>query len=246
MAAVALLAAWRSKEPVRERLGLVPQSGRVVGRFKLATLAAFTTSVAYATLVFSALFMGPPPEGGAIANVITDGSWLMITLASIVLSVIPALVEEALFRGYLQRRFLKRWSPRVAITVSTLLFAVMHMDSWQHIIAVIPLGAVLGLLAYRTNSIKPGMLVHAIHNTAAVGFASLATALEPFIGVEALGLGVIGTIGVLGLIGLPAVISLLRKSKASATKPAEPLSVRRLELELPEFGFGSELTGTAA
>jgi membrane protease YdiL (CAAX protease family) len=38
-------------------------------------------------------------------------------LLSIILSVIPALVEESLFRGYLQRRFLQRWSPAVAISL---------------------------------------------------------------------------------------------------------------------------------
>src|SRR5947207_4191717 len=42
MAVVVLLAARRSKEPIRERLGLVPQTGRTFGSFKLATMAAFT------------------------------------------------------------------------------------------------------------------------------------------------------------------------------------------------------------
>lgn len=53
--------------------------------------------------------------------------------------MIPALVGETLFRGYLQRRFPKRWSPAVAISVSTLPFALMHMDSLEHIIAIVPL-----------------------------------------------------------------------------------------------------------
>ena len=60
------------------------------------------------------------------------------------------------------------WSPAVAIGVSTLLFAVLHFDSLQHIIDVVPLGIVTGLLAYRTNSVRPGMLVHGLHNAGAV------------------------------------------------------------------------------
>jgi hypothetical protein len=200
----------------------------------------------------SNLFVGPPPTGNPIAAVINNGSWWTITLLSILLSVIPALVEETLFRGYLQRRFLQRWSPAVAISVSSLLFALMHMDSLQHIIAVVPLGFVNGLLAYRTNSVKPGMLVHAIHNTGAVGFGALVTVLTPHIGEEAVGLLLIGTIGVLGLIGLPAVVSLLRSAKpqpAVETHAAEPvvesLSTRSRELSLPNYAIDSRLASSA-
>ena len=247
MAVVVLFAARRSKEPIKQRLGLVPQSGRTFGGFKLATMAAFTLSIAWATLIFSSLIVGPPPTDGPIADIINDGSWWTITLLSVILSVIPALVEESLFRGYLQRRFLQRWSPAVAISVSTLLFAVMHMDSLQHIIAVVPTGVVLGLLAYRTNSVKPGMLVHAVHNTGIVGFGALATVLSRHFGDEELGLLFIGMIGVLGLIGLPGVVSLLRSAKPSVATHIEPepavetVSVRIRELTLPGYASDSQL-----
>jgi membrane protease YdiL (CAAX protease family) len=247
MAVVVLYAARRSKEPVKQRLGLVPQTGRTLGRFKVATLAAFTMSVAYASFIFSSLLGSWSATASPISAVITDGSWWTITLVSIILSVIPALVEETLFRGYLQRKFLERWSPAAAISVSTLLFAVMHMDSPQHIIAVMPLGVVNGLLAYRTNSVKPGMLVHAIHNTGVIGFAALATVLTPHLGEEELGLLFIGMIGTLGLIGLPAVVSLLRSAKPSVPINAAPEvalespSLLSRELLLPSFTSDSQL-----
>jgi len=144
-------------------------------------------------------------------------------------------------------------SQKVQISVSSLPFAIMHMDSLQHIIAVVPLGVVTGLLAYRTNSVKPGMLVHAIHNTGAVGFAALAPVLTPHIGHEELGLLLIGTIGVLGLIGLPAVVSLLRSAKPqpsvkthAAPEPVvKPLSAWSRELSLPNFAVDSRLASPA-
>jgi membrane protease YdiL (CAAX protease family) len=250
LSVVVLLAARRSKEPVRERLGLLPQSGRVFGGFKLAKMAAFTISLALGSFILTSLFIGAP-RSNAIAAVIIDGSWWTITLLGIILSVIPALVEESLFRGYLQRRFLQRWSPAVAISVSTLLFALMHIDSLQHIIAVQPLGAVTGLLAYRANSIRPGMLVHAIHNVGVVGFASLTSVLMSHIGEEELGLVIMGTIGGLGLIGLPAVVSLLRSAKPTVAVhvvsegAAEKLSARLLEKQLAGLTIGSHLAGPA-
>ncbi len=260
MAAVVLFAARRSKESIKQCLGLLPPTGPPFSKSKLVMTAAFTLSTALAAAIIAVLAIGAPKTNSPITAVINDGSWWAITALSIVLSVIPALVEETFFRGYLQRRFLQRWSPVVAISVSTLLFALMHMDSLQHIIAVVPLGLVNGLLAYRTNSVKPGMVVHAIHNTGVVGIGALATALMPHIGEELVGMLLCGTIGVLSLIGLPAIVSLLRSAKPQAETPVvemtavatpavepimDPLSVRSRELSLPDYLIDSRLASSA-
>lgn len=211
MLLVAMFAGWRSKTPLKERLGLTPSTGRMFGRMSLATMAAFTLSAALASLFGSVLLLGEPPAN-PLGETINQGSLWTLTLVSLILSVVPSIAEEILFRGYMQRRMLQRWSPAVAIGVSTLLFALVHADSLQHIIAVVPLGLVLGMLAYRTGSVKPGMLVHALHNLGAVGFATLVRELAPTLGDEGLGLLLLGTIGLLALIGLPAIIWLLRRT----------------------------------
>jgi membrane protease YdiL (CAAX protease family) len=213
LAAVVLLAAWLSKEPLAQRLGLVKPSGRTFGGLQLAGMAAFTMAAATSVAIAMNLLLGAPAAGNAIDAVITDGSWWTITLLSLVLCMIPAVIEEIVFRGYIQRRFLQRWSPAVAIGVSSLLFALLHADSLPHIVAVVPLAVVTGLLAYRTNSVRPGMLVHAVHNAGAVGFGVLATVLVPHFGQDTAGLLTLGAIAVLGLAGLPAVVSLLRSAK---------------------------------
>lgn len=240
MAAVVLLAARRSSQPIKERLGLMPASGRRIGFIQLASLAAFTVSVAWASLIVGSLFFGAPPSGDTISNAVAGASLPTITLVSILLCVIAVVVEECLFRGYLQRRFLERWSPAVAISVSTLLFALTHLDSLQHIIAVLALGSVTGLVAYRTNSIRPSMIVHAIHNLAVVGFTSVAPILLATFGDETFGLMFLGMIVVLGLIGLPAVILLLRRDKPGLA--AEPSSV--WTPSLPQYAFDSHLAST--
>lgn len=238
--AIVLLAARMSKEPLRPRLGLVaPQSGSP-GLLRQASLAAFTVSAALASIVLSSLWLGSPPTNTPIAAVLADGSWWTITVASILLSVVPALVEEIAFRGYIQRRLLQRWSPAAAIGVTSLLFALLHVDSLQHIIAVIPLAIVTGLLAYRTNSVKPGMFVHAIHNTAAVAIGALAVALTPQLGDEGVGMLLLGSIVALGVIGLPAVIALVRNRPADA-----PVASPMGEVRLPELLTDSGLARQA-
>ena len=209
MLLVAMLAGWRSKTPMMERLGLVPQRGRTFGPMSLATMAAFTLSAALATLFGAVLLLGEPPAN-ALSETINQGSLWTLTLVSLILSLVPSIVEEILFRGYMQRRLLERWSPAAAIGVSTLLFALIHADSLQHIISVVPLGLVLGMLAYRTGSVKPGMLVHALHNLGAIAFATAVRELGPTLGDEGLGLLLAVKVGMLALIGLPAIIWLLR------------------------------------
>ncbi len=209
MLAVAMLAARRSPEPFKQRLGLVPATGHDVSRVKLALMAAFTVAMALGTAIGFSVLLGATPAATPVASLINNGSWWTITLLSVILSVVPALVEEIVFRGYIQRRLLQRWSPTVAIGVSTLLFAVLHADSLQHIVAVVPLGIVTGLLAQRTNSVKPGMLLHAIHNTAAVGIGALGVALTPVLGEAGVGMLIIGLIVALGLAGLPVVVALV-------------------------------------
>ena len=227
--AMVLLVAWQSDEPLKQRLGLLPPSGRKLGPLGLTMLAAFTLSAALATVIGSTLFVGEPPASPIGASV-EQGPWWTITLASVVLSLLPAVVEEIVFRGYIQRRLLQRWSPIAAIGVSTLLFAILHADSLQHIIAVIPLGIVTGLVAWRTNSSKPGMFLHAIHNAGAVGFSALARGLSSLVGDEGTGMALVGTIVVLSLIGLPAVIALLLRDRITTAPVSHVLPQTAVDL----------------
>lgn len=215
-ALVVLLAARQSNEPLRERLGLVPQPERELGASKAAMLACFTLSTALGFALAASMMFGGLPTN-SLTTTMTDGSWLAVMLVGVVLSLIPAVVEEVVFRGYIQRRLLQRWSPTVAIGVSTLLFAILHLDSWQHIVAVIPLGIVTGIAAQRTGSVKSGVLIHAIHNAGAVGFAALARVLTPLIGEEPTGVVVIGVVLAMGAVGLWGIISLRRTLPTPAT-----------------------------
>lgn len=249
---VTLLAGGLSKEPTKDRLGLLPQTGRKFGVLKLSLMAAFTLAGAFALNIVSSFFIAPPATEDPLAAALVDASFLTITLLSVVLSVVPATVEEILFRGYIQRRLLKRWSPVTAITVSSLLFAVSHMDSIQHIIAVVPLAVVAGVLAYKTNSVKAGMIVHGVHNVAAVVLPASMFAAAQYYSEEVIGLVVLAMIPVLGLIGLPAVISLLRNPKQPQVdayivpeETVESLSVLKRELSLPEYATESRNTTQA-
>ncbi|MFO0878559.1 MAG: ABC transporter permease subunit/CPBP intramembrane protease [Gemmataceae bacterium] len=86
------------------------------------------------------------------------------------MAVIPAVVEELFFRGFLQSALLgARVRPGRAILTSSALFAAFHLlvsDALaiERLLPSFLLGLVLGSLAYRSGSVLPGMLLHLVHN----------------------------------------------------------------------------------
>lgn len=90
----------------------------------------------------------------AISRVMDNPLWLNLLL----LAVLPALVEEYVFRGLIFLGYKKR-NPLKAVLLSAVLFGFMHLNINQFSYAFV-LGIVLALLVYATGSIIPGILVH--------------------------------------------------------------------------------------
>jgi sodium transport system permease protein len=87
------------------------------------------------------------------------------------MSIVPAITEEWFFRGMLQRTLLRSTKPWRAIFVSALLFGVFHTLSgsvvaFDRLLPTAMMGVILGYMAYKANSILPGILLHAFHNAA--------------------------------------------------------------------------------
>jgi membrane protease YdiL (CAAX protease family) len=74
------------------------------------------------------------------------------------------IVEEAAFRGYMQAPIERRYGPVVAIAVVELLFGFVHLVNGAQELLWLPVyslvGVILGALAYLTNSVLPGMVLH--------------------------------------------------------------------------------------
>lgn len=94
---------------------------------------------------------------------IRNGIFIVFTTA-----IAAPLVEEMLFRGYLQKVLEESWRDITkAILVTSLFFALVHFNPYW-IIQIYLLGMVLGYLAWRTNSIIPGIILHGLNNGFAV------------------------------------------------------------------------------
>ena len=147
-----------------------------------------------------------------MAEKIQSVPWWTIGLC---LAIAPAVCEEFFFRGMFQRSLLKKQSPWKAIAISALVFGGFHTinNSVVAIDRLIPttlVGIVLGYLAYKSNSILPGVILHAVHNACVSYLAYFQQQLveQPwFPQDEKLPLTWVGAAGLVAIVSLAMVVA---------------------------------------
>jgi membrane protease YdiL (CAAX protease family) len=88
-------------------------------------------------------------------------AWIMLIMSS----VVAGICEETGYRGYLQTPLEKKYGPVAAIIISSIIFTVIHLSkNWAH--PIIPhiffASVLLGILAYKSGSLIPGIIGHSI------------------------------------------------------------------------------------
>ncbi len=87
-------------------------------------------------------------------------------LAVVVSAISAGICEETGFRGYMQRPIEQRYGAPVAILISSLFFMALHLTKGWATPGMVPIvfgaGVLLGLLAWSSGSLIPGMIGHAV------------------------------------------------------------------------------------
>jgi membrane protease YdiL (CAAX protease family) len=95
-------------------------------------------------------------------------------LAVVVSATSAGICEETGFRGYMQRPIEERHSAPIAILVSSLLFMLLHLTKGWALIGMVPIvfgaGVLLGLLAWSSGSLIPGMIGHTMMDIGLFGY----------------------------------------------------------------------------
>jgi len=143
-------------------------------------------------------------------------NWWTLILGIIMLCLLPALVEEIIFRGIMMGGLLKRVKPHVAIILSATAFFIMHGSIQQSFYQII-LGFVLSILFYITGNIFYSIIFHFLNNLIVVllSYFNIGGFLNGFsISVGGI-LGAIGLflLGVAAIIGILIVIKQIQKRK---------------------------------
>jgi membrane protease YdiL (CAAX protease family) len=105
----------------------------------------------------------------APGNPLADFSKLPIVTVAVCLAMAAisgAVSEEAGFRGYFQGALERRGLGAFAVMATTLVMAPIHALTqgfvWQTLLFYLLVDATLGALTYVTQSIRPGIVVHAV------------------------------------------------------------------------------------
>jgi membrane protease YdiL (CAAX protease family) len=100
------------------------------------------------------------------------------------LAFLPAVCEELAFRGFILSGLRTRFRPWTAILLSSFLFALSHMNVFQFLPSFL-LGMVLGILAVRSASVLPGMLLHLLYNALLISPVLLSGLLDKRVDLQA-------------------------------------------------------------
>lgn len=80
-----------------------------------------------------------------------------------IVSISPAVCEEAVFRGVVMHSFDKGKNKWIAIILTGLIFGAFHGSIWRFVPTAL-LGIMLGYIVYETDNMIYGALFHAINN----------------------------------------------------------------------------------
>lgn len=100
-------------------------------------------------------------------DLLRTDSFFMFLINLIVIAAAPAIGEEMMFRGALQKTLQEKMNPWIAIFITSFIFSAMHLQFYGFIPRFI-LSVFLGMLYYFSKSIKLNMLAHFCNNAIAV------------------------------------------------------------------------------
>lgn len=115
-------------------------------------------------------YYGQNPEMQDVVRWVLEEKSLFILVSLIFFGIIIApVIEEIMFRGFLQPALKNSFGRRYAVVVSASLFAAVHMDIFAFF-QIFILGMLLGYLYEKTQTLVASIVVHILHNSLTLVF----------------------------------------------------------------------------
>ncbi len=170
---VLVLGVRRSGLPARERLRLGPSTAPPE---VLAAMIGCMILLSHG--LDAAVHLAGLGEYGALGllrDLFEGASAADLAAAGVLVGVGVGMIEEMLFRGFIQTGLAARLGAARGVAAASLLFGAAHMDAVQGPMAVL-LGLYLGAVTEWTGSIRPAIACHVANNL----FGTIAPAVLPF------------------------------------------------------------------
>ena len=157
------------KEPLVKRLRINPVSTKTIRLTIMFSIGLIILSDEFDRLI--QVFIPSPNYIIDLNSLLQPESIWGYILLIIAVAIIAPIGEELLFRGFLQQFLEQHWKDITrAILITSLFFSIIHMNPYWFIQIYI-LGVMLGFLSWKTGSIFPPLILHALNNGTALFFS---------------------------------------------------------------------------
>ncbi len=158
------------RRPIRESLHWHTRE-----KIPVARLIAGGCFLALTVLIVSTVF--PPVAESPLDKLLTTTSSLVVFVIFGI--VVAPLLEEIIFRGFIYTLLADVYSPGVAVPVTAILFAGLHLSqlrgNWPAVLLILVVGYVLTVVRQRSDSLVPSVIMHTAYNSMIFGVAALST-----------------------------------------------------------------------
>ncbi len=137
----------------------------------MSLVAVFLISPFITLFDYGCALLGYNPSN-SLSYVMDNG--FRYVLGVLVMAVVPAICEELLFRGLIQRGLLKKFNPHIAIILTATMFMLLHGSLQQTIFQFI-LGVVFGYATYYGKSLVYSIIMHFVNNFVVVTMSFIYT-----------------------------------------------------------------------
>jgi membrane protease YdiL (CAAX protease family) len=147
-------------------------------QFSTGFLISLGATLAISVLVVSSFFpAGEPPP---IERLLSSTSAVYV-FAIFGIAAAP-LFEEIIFRGFLFKVLFDMGGPAAAVSVTAILFALLHLPqlwgSWAGVALIFVVGYVLSFVRLRANSLIPSFIIHTSYNAMLFGVFALSAFVQ--------------------------------------------------------------------
>ena len=147
-------------------------------QFGVGFLISLGATLAVSVLLVSSFFpAGEPPP---IERLLSSPAAVYV-FAVFGIGAAP-LFEEIIFRGFLFKVLFDIGGSGTAVSVTAILFALLHLPqlwgSWAGVALIFVVGYVLSFVRLRSNSLIPSFIIHTSYNTMLFGVFALTTFVQ--------------------------------------------------------------------
>lgn len=147
-------------------------------QFRTGSLISLGATLAISVLIVSSFF--PAGETTPIEKLLSSPSAIYI-FAVFGIGAAP-LFEEIIFRGFLFKVLFDAKGAGTAVSVTAILFALLHVPqlwgSWAGVGLIFVVGYVLSFVRLRSNSLIPSFVIHTSYNAVLFGMFALSSLLQ--------------------------------------------------------------------